>query len=84
MPSHNSRFPRNSLVENTGLDILIFPMQIREDYWFPICDVTYCGTYIPADSSSVLTADKNLKTPHIHYVKIHIRVYYYYYYYYYY
>jgi hypothetical protein len=61
-------------VKNTGLDVSTFRMIVGKDYYFPICDVMYCGTHIPADRISMLTADKNLKTPPIHWVKIRIRV----------
>jgi len=74
MPSWNPRFPRNSLVKNTGLDITTLRMKVGKDNCFPTCDVMYCGTHTPADSSSMLTADKNLKTSPIHWVKIRIRV----------
>jgi hypothetical protein len=52
MPSRNPTFPRNSLVMNTGLNVSTFAMKTGKDYYFPICDIMYCGTHIPADSSS--------------------------------
>ena len=52
MPSRNPRFLSNSLVKNARLDVCTFRMKIGKYYYFPICDVTYSGTHIPADSSS--------------------------------
>jgi len=61
-------------VKNTGLDVCTFRMKIGKDDYFPIRNVMYCATHIPTDSSSMLTADNNLKTPQIHWVKILISV----------
>lgn len=61
-------------MKNTSLDVSAFREKTGKDYYFPICNVMYCGTHIPADSSSVPTSDKNLKTPQINWFKIRIMV----------
>ena len=48
MPSRDPRFPRNSLVKNTGLHFSMFHMNIGKDYCFSMCDVKCCGTHTPA------------------------------------